>query len=228
MRRFYSEVGLADDGTVTLDGKPIRTPRKAILRLPTPALGAAVAAEWRAQGEKIDPHAMRLTRLANTAIDRVALERDRTLAEMVDYAGSDLVCYRADRPPELVAVQAVHWDPVVAWAETTLGSPLAIATAVIHREQAPQTMRAVGDRLARRSDFALAALQNIVTLTGSALIALMLDDDALTEERAWTCAHVDEDYQISQWGWDEEARNRRTARLLEFSSSCQFLRLGKS
>ena len=142
-RRFYKEVAVTPEHGIALDGKPVRTPRKALLVLPTDALAEAVAAEWKAQAEKIIPASMLMTKLANTAIDRVAAEKPRILAEMVDYAASDLVCYRADRPPDLLARQAAHWDPVIAWASAlvAVSAGLAYAELPIGRSKAARCSR---------------------------------------------------------------------------------------
>ena len=224
-KRFYKEVTVTGDRGIALDGRPLRTPKKAPLNLPTPLLAEAIAEEWRGQGEHLDPHGMTLTKLANTAIDRVAAERPRILAEMVDYAGSDLVCYRADRPPDLVARQEAHWNPVLAWTLTELDAPFAVQKGVMHRKQAEEALRAVATALSDRSEFEIAALHSFMTLTGSALIALMLAGRAISPDEAWTAAHVDEDYQIAHWGEDQEAAERRAARLTEFRACCRFLAL---
>jgi chaperone required for assembly of F1-ATPase len=193
--------------------------------LPTPALAEAVAAEWQAQGDRIRPATMPLTRLANTAIDRVGPERARILAEMVSYAGSDLVCYRAAAPPALVARQARHWDAVVEWAQAALDVHFLVAVGVVHRKQPARALEAMATAFAALGDFEIAALHNIMTLTGSALLALMLARRAIAPDAAWHAAHVDEDFQIEQWGEDEEATQRRAARHKEFLACCRFLEL---
>jgi len=226
-RRFYKEATVTPERGIALDGKPVRTPKKQLLVLPTDKLAQAVAAEWRAQGDKIDPISMLMTKLANTAIDRVAFERARILAEMVDYAASDLVCYRADRPPDLVARQAAHWDRVIDWASTALNAPFVATLGVIHRPQPPEALHAVSNALEFISDYEVAALHNIMTLTGSALLSLMLGRGALSPNAAWTAANVDEDYQIENWGEDDEAAKRRAARHTEFLACCRFLALAR-
>lgn len=227
-RRFYKIVTVTPERAVALDGKLIRTPRKELLALPTEALAQAVAAEWEAQGEKIRPTTMLLTKLANTAIDRVSGDKPRILAEMVDYAGSDLVCYRAARPPDLVASQAANWNPVIDWALRSLDAPFIVITGVIHQPQPPAALWAVGAALAQLNSFEIAALHTIMTITGSTLISLMLAMRAITAEAAWTTAHADEDFQIKTWGQDGEAQLRRAARQREFVSCCRFLELSKS
>ena len=226
-RRFYKTVSVTDDLCIALDGRPVKTPAKAPLRLPTRALAEAVAAEWDAQGEKIDAASMILTKLANTAIDRVAPDRQRIEAEVLDYANSDLVCYRADRPPELVDRHTREWDPVVDWARTALDAPFEVTVGVIHKAQPETAIAAYASALSELSDFELAAFHTAMTITGSALIALMLARRAAIPEAAWIAAHVDEDYQIEQWGQDAEAQARRAARYAEFMACCRFLTLAR-
>ena len=224
-RRFYKDVTVTQDLGIALDGRAVKTPLKAPLQLPTRALAEAVAAEWAGQGAEINPASMILTKLANTAIDRVRGDRDRIEAEVLDFANSDLVCYRADRPPELVSRQARSWDPVLDWARTALDAPFEAAEGVIHRPQPAAAIAAHALALRELSDFELAAYHSIMTLTGSALIAMMLARRATPPESAWLAAHVDEDYQIEQWGHDAEAQARRAARYAEFMACCRFLAL---
>lgn len=224
-RRFYKTVAVTPERGIALDGKPVKTPKKVLLVLPTQELAQAVAVEWEVQGEKINPATMLLTKLANTAIDRVGSEKARILAEMADYAASDLVCYRADRPPDLVARQDSHWNPVIAWASTALDALFVATPGVMHRPQPPEVLHAVGSTMAALNNYEIAALHNIMTITGSALIALMLARGQLSADAAWAAAHVDEDFQIGNWGEDAEAAHRRAARYKEFVSCCRFLQL---
>ena len=173
-RRFYKTVTVTDDDAIALDGKPIKTPMKAPLRLPNRALAEAVAAEWEAQATQISPAHMPLTRLANTAIDRVSQERPKIEAEALAYANSDLICYRADRPPDLVARQAAAWDPVADWARTSLDAPFTVTAGVMHQPQPAAALTAFAAAVAALDDFELAAFHTVMTLTGSALIAMML------------------------------------------------------
>lgn len=226
-RRFYKTVSVTDDLGIALDGRPVKTPAKTPLRLPTRALAEAVAAEWDAQGEKIDAASMILTKLANTAIDRVGPDRQRIEAEVLDYANSDLVCYRADRPPDLVDRHTREWDPVVDWARTALDAPFEVTVGVIHKAQPETAVAAFASALSELSDFEIAAFHTAMTLSGSALIALMLARRATIPEAAWIAAHVDEDYQIEQWGQDAEAQARRAARYAEFMACCRFLTLAR-
>ena len=227
-RRFYKIVsvnGTAAPYGVTLDNRPLRTPLKRALDLPTLGLAEDVAAEWESQAEKVDPGTMPLTRLANTAIDRVATDRDRIVAEIVDFAGSDLVCYRADKPQELVERQAWSWQPVLDWARRALAADFGVTEGVVHVRQAEATLLAVREYFARESVWSLTAIHNITTLTGSALLAAMACAGAIPASEAWTAAHVDEDWQIEHWGWDEEARHRRNHRRREFDNCLRFCEL---
>ncbi|MGE4248585.1 MAG: ATP12 family chaperone protein [Parvibaculaceae bacterium] len=227
-RRFYKSVsvtGTAAPFAVTLDDRPLRTPLKRALDLPTVALAEAVAAEWENQAEKIDPHAMPLTRLANTALDRVASDRDRIVGEIVDFAGSDLVCYRAEKPHGLVERQARTWQPVLDWARRALAADFVVTEGIVHVGQPEAALQAARAYLAQKSPWGLTAIHNITTLTGSALIAAMACDRAIPASEAWAAAHVDEDWQIEHWGWDEEARHRRNHRKREFDICLRFCEL---
>ena len=224
-RRFYKTVSLSADGGVLLDGKPVKTPMKAVLVLPAAALARAVAEEWQAQGEKIDPASMPLTRLANTAVDRVMPGRPRIVAEMLQFAGSDLTCYRAEAPPDLIERQTAAWNPVLDWAVAELDVAFVVTAGIVHRPQPEAALKAVEAHLDGLDPFVLAALYNLMTLTGSLLIAAMTVAGRLEPEAAWRAAHTDEEYQIAKWGEDAEARRRLDLRHREFLTCCRFARL---
>ena len=230
IRRFYRAAAFepAPDGFVlTLDGRPARTPGRAPLVLPKAALAEAVAREWHSQEGAIVPASMPITRLANSAIDGVAREVAAVRAEIARYAGSDLVVYRAGDPAGLVAAQSEAWDPVLAWADSRLGARFVRREGLMFVEQPPASLSRVRERLERiSSPFALAALHVMTTLTGSALIALMVAAGALGPDEAWQAAHVDELFQESRWGADEEATARRTARERDFRAAATVLALG--
>ena len=229
-KRFYKKVMTRDDGegaALLLDGKPVRTPGKASLVLPTRALAEAVAGEWRAQGERIDPMTMPLTKLANSTIDGVRGREQAVIDDIVKHAGSDLLCYRAQGPQELVEAQATHWDPVLAWAKTALGAPLFLAEGVVHVAQPQASLDRLKQMLAGRDAFSLAALHVMTALTGSALLALAVAERRLTPEEAWAACHVDEDWQISQWGEDAEAAERRKNRWRDFEAAAKTLALAE-
>ena len=227
-RRFYKQVavtGTAAPFAIALDERTLRTPLKRPLDLPTKALAEALAAEWEAQAEKIQPHTMPFTKLANTALDRVATDKDRIIGEIVDFAGSDLVCYRAATPPDLVERQARIWQPVLDWSHTAFGGEFQATEGILHIAQPETSLAALRDYLSTKSPWALTALHNMTTLTGSALISAMAVDRGLPPAEAWLAAHVDEDWQIEQWGWDEEARHRRDFRKREFDTCLRFCEL---
>lgn len=224
-KRFYTTVEVGKEHQVLLDGRPVRTPLKALLRLPNATLAEAVADEWRAQQTVINPGIMPLTRLANAAIDRAEEQRPALVAEIVSYANADLVCYRADRPPELVRLQQLHWDPVLAWAEKRLNVIFVATVGVAHHQQSEDALSAIQRAATRQDNLCLTATYNLVTLLGSALIPFMLLDGALAASAAWSAANVDEDYQISEWGLDDEAKARRDARKQDFDAFVRFIEL---
>ena len=230
-KRFYKDVTVADEGgasAILLDGKPVRTPGKAQLAVPDKSLADAIAEEWRAQGAHIDPATMPLTKLANSAIDGVAGQADAVIDDIVAHARADLLCYRASGPEKLLAAQAQHWDPVIAWAKESLGAPFNLTEGVVHVAQPEEAVAALRREAAKRDAFGLAALHVMTSLSGSALLALAVALKRLSPEEAWAAAHVDEDFQISQWGEDEEAKARRVARKRDFDAAARALQLSES
>jgi chaperone required for assembly of F1-ATPase len=226
-RRFYqtATVEAADDNTrVLLDGKPVRTPARRELAAPTRALAEAIASEWTAQGEFIDPAGMPLTRLANTIIDGVAASPGPVIEEIGRYLGSDLVFYRADAPDRLVERQTRHWDPVLAWAREALGARFILAGGVVYVDQ-PETALAAARAAVPSEPWRLGAIHSVTTLTSSALIALALAHGARSTDQAWEAAHVDEDWNMEQWGRDEIALERRRYRFAEMEAAAKVLRL---
>jgi chaperone required for assembly of F1-ATPase len=217
-RRFYAQATAspaADGHAVLLDGKVARTPAGRALKAPTPALAEAIAAEWQAQHGVIDPAKMPLTRLANAIIDGVADTPQPVADEVAKYLKSDLLFYRADSPSGLVALQARHWDPILAWAQQVLGADFKLGEGVIHVAQ-PEPALAAARAAIPGDPWRLGAAHVVTTLTGSALIALAMARGALSPEAAWQAAHVDEDWNIAQWGRDEMAMARRDFRHAEF------------
>jgi len=226
-KRFYKEASVGErDGqfVLLLDGKLARTPARNALAAPSRSLMEAVAAEWNALGETIDPALMPLTRLMNVAIDRVAGEAEAVAAEAAKYAGSDLLCYRAGNPAELAAAQAAAWDPVLDWIRETYGARFALAEGVTFIEQPQESVDTIRAEVARYAPpFALAALATVTAITGSVLLALALARGRLSADEAWTAAHVDEQWNASQWGEDSEAMRRLATRRAEFGAAAKVL-----
>jgi chaperone required for assembly of F1-ATPase len=223
-KRFYAGAGVAEaDGgfAVTLDGKPIRTPSGRQVVAPTRELADAIAAEWNAQGETIDPLTMPLTRFANSVAE-VTGRVDAVADDVAKYLGSDLLFYRAGHPEALVAKEAAHWDPPLFWAAEELGAHFILAEGIVHVRQPDSAVRAA--RAAFPSDpWSVAALHVVTTLTGSALLALALLHGVRDADQVWAAAHVDEDWNIEKWGVDEEVAARRAARLVDFRAAVTIL-----
>lgn len=229
-RRFYkrAEAQLLPDGSrfgVALDGRPLKTPAKAPLVVPTEALAEAIAGEWADQGETIDPFAMRLTRLAGTAIDRVAAFRDAVVRDLAGYAGTDLVCYRAEHPPELAERQHQAWQPLTDWAAKRYGARLAVTTGITPLEQPGEALAALADAVAAQDDFGLAALHAVTTGAGSLVIGLAVAEGRLDGKAAFTVSQIDESWQIERWGEDDEATRHRTALLADLDAAARFFDL---
>ncbi|MCK5574916.1 MAG: ATPase [Sphingomonadales bacterium] len=208
MKRFYKEASVGDvDGgyAILLDGRSVKTPAKSVLTVPTKALAEAMAAEWEAQVEDVNPDAMPLTRHANTALDRVSEQRNLVVGEVSGFGATDLVCYRAAYPSELVTTEAEGWDPVLAWLEKTHGITLNVAQGVVAVEQPDEALSALKVLVGGYDDFALAALHTATHILGSVVLALALFDGELSDEQAWGLSRMDEDYQERQWGGDAEA-----------------------
>lgn len=228
-KRFYERATASDAAgeggfAVLLDGKQVRTPARRLLAAPSRVLAQAIADEWNAQADVIDPARMPLTRLANAVIDAVADRSAPVADEIAQYLGSDLLLYRADAPEGLVAREAEMWDPVLSWARDELGALFMQVQGVMHAAQPQEAIAAA--RAAIPTDiWRLGAVSVITTLTGSALLALALALRAIDAERAWAAAHVDEDWQMAQWGEDALARERRTYRQSEMQAAATVLAL---
>jgi chaperone required for assembly of F1-ATPase len=221
--RFYDKVIVAGkDFAVRLDDKPVRTPAGRLLAAPTLALAQAIAAEWDAQRDVIDPAKMPLTRLANAIIDGVCDRPGPVAAEVQKYLASDLLCYRASSPPGLVDRQEQAWDPILEWASEALGARFLLGRGIVHVTQ-PDAALAAARASVPGDPWRLGAMHVITTLTGSALIALALARGRLTAEEAWQAAHVDEDWNMAQWGRDELAIERRAFRFAELQAAAAVL-----
>jgi chaperone required for assembly of F1-ATPase len=227
-QRFFRRAHVGEMGEggfpVLLDDRPVKTPARRLLAAPAAQLAAAIAAEWEAQKETIDPARMPLTRLANAIIDGVAMAPQAVADGIAKYLGSDLLFYRAEAPQGLVARQNEHWDPVLAWAQETHGARFVLAEGIVPVMQPDEAVAAMRAAIPGEP-WRLGALSSVTSLTGSALIALALHAGALDAEAAWAATHVDEDWQMQQWGRDELAFAARAFRFAEMQAAVMVLRL---
>lgn len=226
-RRFYKDVGVREtpEGAgVWLDGRELRSPAKKPLRLPSRDAAELVAQEWRAQDKRIDPATMPVTRIVWTGLDRIGPDRGPARDEILAHAETDLVCYRADTPAELVARQGAVWDPLLAWLAGETGARLKPTTGIMHVAQASEALAALAGVVADLDPIRLAALHTLVTLTGSFVIGFAVLRGHLDADAAWRAARIDEDYQQAQWGEDAEAAALAAARLRDLRAATQLLR----
>ena len=225
MKRFYTAVAATPERGIALDGRPVRTPGKHPLILPNAGLAEAVAAEWQAQGDDIVPQSMPLTGLANAAIERVAPDAIGFAMGLAIYAETELLCYRADAPPELVTRQEAVWDPILEWARRRYDVNFTLVAGIIHQPQPDETLKRLRAAIQSNGAFELAALSPIVTISGSLVIALAVAEGAITPDAAFDAAHLDELWQAEQWGEDDFALDLRAAHRADFLAACDFLRL---
>ena len=223
-KRFWTDVAIVDRG-IRLDGRALKTPARAELLLPSDALAAAVAEEWRAVEGAIDPRAMPLTGLANAAIDRVAPDVAAFVAGLARYAQADLLCYRAAHPTELIAKQAEVWDPPLDWARSRYDIDFVVTAGIVHVAQPAATVARLEAAVAARDAFHLAALSPLVTLSGSLVLTLALAEGAMTEQQAWDAAELDELWQAEHWGEDSLATTMRDDKRRDFRAAARFLAL---
>lgn len=224
MKRFWQDVTVTADGGIALDGRPVRTPGRLPLVVPYPALGEAIADEWRAVEETIDPRAMPLTGLANAAIERIAPDAAAFAGGIAVYGGSDLLCYRAE-PGPLADRQAAIWEPVLDWARERFDVDFTVTDGVMPVEQPPRTLARLREAVVALSPWQLAPLSPTVSLTGSLLLGLAVVERAIDADTAWAAAHVDEDWQAEQWGEDALAAETRAARASDYRAAIRFLDL---
>ena len=227
-RRFWTAAAVvpgAGGFAVQLDGRPVRTPLKAPLVLPTEALAQAVAAEWQAGEGTVDPRRMPFTRATNSAIDTVIPQFDAVVTMLADYGGSDLLCYRAEGPEALAARQAAAWDPLLRWAVQAHDAPLVITRGVMHRSQPEASLAALAAAVRGLSPFQLAAFHDLVALSGSLVLALAVARRRLTADEAWTLSRIDESWQIEEWGADEEAAEIAALKQADFLQADRFFAL---
>jgi len=228
LKRFWTEAQVSEgrDGfAVLLDGRPVKTPAKATLAVPTRALADAIAAEWDAQEDKIDPEAMPMTRMANSTIDKVSVSRAAVIEMLAEYGDSDLLCYRADGPQGLMARQAEGWDPLIDWLDARFGVRLALAEGVMHVPQEPAHLMTLRQRVEELSDFSLTGFHDLVMLSGSIVLGLAVVEDRLTPANAWDLSRIDEVWQIEQWGEDDEATAAESVKRAAFLDASAFYHL---
>ena len=228
MKRFYKDAAArpGEGGhEILLDGRPVKTPARHPLAVPSERLAAAIAQEWQAQGEKIDARSMPLTGLANAAIDRVAPDKETFARGLALYGESDLLCYRAESPAGLVTRQSELWDPPLAWARRRFDINFEVVPGIIHRPQPQNTIQQLAHAVAARDPFELAALSPLVTIGGSLVLALALAEGEVDLETAWAAATLDEQWQLEQWGADAEAEKALEGRRRDFDAAYRFLKL---
>jgi chaperone required for assembly of F1-ATPase len=226
MRRFYAEVEVreaADGWAVTLDGRPVRTPRKRVLAAPGPDLAAAIAEEWRAQGDEVRPDGMPLTRLANAALDLLPERRGDAIDTIAAYAATDLVCYRASEPLGLVERQLATWQPLLDWLHRTHGARLVATTGVVPIAQPRDAVARLREVVAAEDDWTLAGLHAASTAIGSIVIGLALRAGRIDAEQAFRAGLLDELFEIERWGLDEEHRRRHGALRTELRAAARLM-----
>lgn len=227
-KRFWTKAESTDQEGgfgVSLDGRPVRTPAKTLLIVPTKDLAEEIAAEWEAQDGEIDPRTMPYTRSANAALDKVVPQFDEVAGLIADYGGTDLLCYRADRPAGLVAKQAEYWDPVLDWASSALGARLATAAGVMHIAQDPDALARLTKRVQALTPFELTAFHDLVGLSGSLVIGFAVTEGFRSADEGWNLSRIDEDWQISEWGEDEEAAEVAALKRDSFLHAARFFAL---
>jgi chaperone required for assembly of F1-ATPase len=228
MKRFWREVAVeASEGgwRVTLDGRPLNTPQKRAQVVPTRPLAEALAAEWRTQGETIDPAGFVFRDLADYAIDVVAPGREETVARLLAFAETDTLCYRAEPDEPLAIRQRAVWEPLVKAAERRHGVRFERVAGIVHRAQPPETLAILAAALDRQGPFVLAALQTMAGLAASLIVALAALEPGSDPQTLWSAANLEEDWQAEQWGEDAQAMALRARRLCEFSAAAHFASL---
>lgn len=228
MKRFWKEVAVIDDDGgwgIALDGRPVRTPQRASLAAPSAALADAIAAEWRAVGETIDPGAMPMTGLANAAIDLAATDIAAFAAPVAAYAESDLFCYRDARDAALQAEQVAAWNPLLAWAEGRYGIEFTLTQGVLPVDQPAATIAALRDVVFAQDPWRITALTPLVTIGGSLVAGLALLENAFDADALWAAVSLDELYQEHRWGADSEAQKARAGNQRAWDNAARFLSL---
>lgn len=230
-KRFWTTTATVkvDGGySITLDDRPVKTPAKASLILPTASMAAAVSKEWDAQEGQVDPGTMPVTRGANAAIDKVATQKAEVVQLLAAYGETDLLCYRAADPAALMAQQAAAWDPLLDWAACTYGVRLQTGKGVMHVPQDADGLVGLKAQLDQMTAFELAGAHDLISLSGSLIIALAVTQGHITPQEGWTISRLDEDWQISQWGEDEEAQMQEKIKKAAFCDAARFFEMCKN
>lgn len=229
MKRFWAEVSVEREGAdfaIKLDGRTVKTPAKRTLKVPSEAMAKHIAREWEAQQEKVDPRSMPWTRSANAAIDKVAVQRAGVRDHLADYAGSDLLCYRAEGPDSLVRRQQTAWDPILDWVSTRFDVRLVTTAGVMPVDQPPDSVARLAGAMEQMSDIQLTGFYDLVTLSGSFSIALATAHQFQSSPKLWAASRVDEEWQIEQWGKDEEASEAAELKKQAFLHATEVYRAG--
>ena len=227
MKRFWKQAEVVEDGgfAIALDGRRVKTPARAELSLPSRALAEAIAAEWAAAGETVDPRAMPLTGLANAAIDRVTADPEAFAASLAKYGETDLLCYRADSPAALAERQEARWGPLLAWARRHYDVDFVVTAGIIHAPQPQATSQRLAHAVLALDSYRLAGLAPLVTIGGSLVAGLAVLEQAITSDEAWEVVSLDEAWQLEQWGSDAEAEAALDSRRRDFLAAARFLEL---
>lgn len=227
-KRFWTDVAVVDEAdgfAIHLDGRPVKTPAKAPLVVPSADMAEEIAKEWRAVDEKIDPEIMPFTRSANAAIDKVSVQFGEVADMLAAYGASDLLCYRAATPEGLVERQAAAWDPVLDWAYDTYGARLETTAGLMPVDQNEAAVLALSKPLSDSTPFQLTALHDLIALSGSLVLALKVTQGNLSPKDAWSLSRIDENWQAEQWGLDEEAEQLAQVKYLAFEHAAVFFRM---
>ena len=230
-KRFWDDASVeavADGFTVKLDGRSVKTPAKALLVTPTQAMAEAAAMEWRAQDDEVNPLSMPITRSINASIDKVAIQPFEVVEMLAAYGDADLTCYRAEQPEALKARQSAAWDPLLEWTAKRFGAQLRQHPGVMHHGQSQDTLDKLKTPLALMSAFELTAMHDLISLSGSLVIGLAASEGHCTPQDLWNLSRIDEDWQIEQWGDDEEASELAAEKCASFYHAAHFLDLARA
>lgn len=227
-KRFWKQAEVAEtEGgfTVLLDGRALKTPAKTPFWVPTRALAKEVAAEWQAQSDKVKPESMPFTRTANSALDKVTPQFEAVADMLAAYGGSDLLCYRATAPKELVARQAQLWDPLIGWAKATFGTDLIVTQGVMPVEQPSASSRLFQTEVRALTPFQLAAFHDLVAISGSLVLGFAIARGHLGSGEGFDLSRVDETWQVELWGEDEDAAESEAIKRESLAHAARFFEL---